>query len=438
MTIEAVHARRRQRVLELLGATHGALVIAAAPELRVGSDGEVRYVPDADLYYLTGYTEPDAVLVLCPSADSPFTLFVRDRDPERERWSGTRSGVVGALEQFAADAAHPVAELGQHLAQLVEGANTLYAPLQSGRADIDAAVLNVLASARRTRVRTGRGPHTVTDPRRLLSPLRLRKDAHEIGLMREAARITVGAFEAAAGVLAAATGEWQVEAAVEHAFRREGALGAAFPTIVAAGENATVLHYTSNSATLGSHDMLLVDAGARYRMYCADITRTWPVAGRFSGVQRAAYEVVLHAHAAAVAAIAPGQPVSSLHEAALHVLVDGMIDLGLAAGTRDEALETGSWRNYFPHRTSHWLGLDVHDVGDYVSDDGTPATLEPGMVLTVEPGLYVPAGDETAPAALRGLGIRLEDDVLVTGGSAEVLTARLAIRPDEVEALLGR
>jgi Xaa-Pro aminopeptidase len=266
MTMEAVYAQRRQRVLELLGATNGALVVAAAPELRVGSDGEVRYVPDADLYYLTGYTEPDAVLVLCPSADTPFTLFVRDRDAERERWTGMRSGVAGALERFAADAAHPVVELGDHLPKLVEGANTLYAPLQSGRPDFDASVLNVLAAARRTRVRTGRGPHTVTDPRRLLAPLRLRKDTHEIELMREAARITVDAFEAAAGVLGAAKGEWQVEAAVEHAFRREGALGPAFPTIVAAGGNATVLHYTSNSATLGPHEMLLHGRAVRSHM----------------------------------------------------------------------------------------------------------------------------------------------------------------------------
>jgi Xaa-Pro aminopeptidase len=438
MTADTVYAQRRQRVLGLLGETQGALLIAAAPELRVGSDGELRYMPDADLYYLTGYAEPDAVLVLCPSADSPFTLFVRDRDAERERWSGVRGGVAGALELLAADAAYPVAELGDRLVKLVEGASTLYAPLQSGRPEFDAAVLNVLASARRTRVRTGRGAHTVTDPRRLLAPLRLRKDEHEIKLMREAARITVDAFEAAAGVLPTAQGEWQIEAAVEHAFRREGALGPAFPSIVAAGANATVLHYTSNSAPLASHDMLLVDAGARYRMYCADITRSWPVRGSFSGVYREAYNVVLQAHAAAVAAIAPGRPASDVHEAALHVLVDGMIALDLVAGSRDEVLEGGSWRSYFPHRTSHWLGLDVHDVGDYVNDDGTPVTLEQGMVLTVEPGLYVPADDASAPASLRGLGIRLEDDVLVTDGSVEVLTGRLAIRPDDVEALLAR
>jgi Xaa-Pro aminopeptidase len=438
MTEAAVYAQRRQRVLELLGEAQGALLIAAAPELRVGTDGELRYMPDADLYYLTGYTEPDAVLVLCPSADAPFTLFVRDRDPERERWNGVRGGVAGALELLAADAAYPVAELGDRLVKLVEGANRLYAPLQSGRPDFDAAVLNVLAAARRARVRTGRGAHTVTDPRRLLAPLRLRKDEHEIALMREAARITVDAFETAAGVLPTAHGEWQIEAAVEHAFRREGALGPAFPSIVAAGANATVLHYTSNSATLAPRDMLLMDAGARYRMYCADITRSWPVGGSFSGAQREVYDVVLQAHAAAVAAIAPGRPASDVHDAALHVLVDGMIALGLVAGSRDEVLEGGSWRSYFPHRTSHWLGLDVHDVGDHVNDDGTPVALEPGMVLTVEPGLYIPADDESAPASLRGLGIRLEDDVLVTAGSVEVLTARLAIRPDDVEALLGR
>jgi Xaa-Pro aminopeptidase len=431
-----VHAQRRARLLETLG-PDAALIVPAAPELVVGTDSELRYLPDADLFYLTGYTEPEAVLVLCPSAESPFTLFVRARDPERERWTGVRGGVAAARERYGADAAHPLAELDARLPKLVAGVHVLFAPLDSGRSDVDAAIRRVLAAARRSRPRSGRGPHTLTDPRVLLAPMRLRKDAHELELLREAGAITVVAFlEAARGVTTAA-GEWQVEAAIEHAFRREGAAGPAFATIAAAGANATVLHYVQNDAPLRPGDLLLVDAGARYRMYCGDISRTWPVSGRFSPEQGDAYEIVRRAHDAALDRVAPGRSADDMHQAAVHVLVEGMIDLGLVDGPIDDALERGDWKRYYPHRTSHWLGLDVHDVGDYARPDGSPVLLESDMVLTIEPGLYVPPDDDRAPAALRGIGIRLEDVAVVAAEGHEVLTAGLPLAPDEVEALLG-
>jgi Xaa-Pro aminopeptidase len=416
---------RRQRVLDLLASdsAKGALIAAAGPELVVGPDTDLRYVPAADLYWLSGYTEPEAVLVLAPAADTPFTLFVRERDPERERWTGVRGGVDAAREQFGADAAFPLAKLQEDLPKLVAGADRLFVRLQAGRDDVDAAIRRVLAGALRTRPRTGRGPHTITDPGVLLGPLRRVKDACEIALLRQAAAITAAGFTAAHAALADARGEWEVEAALEHAFRSRGAMGPAFPSIVAGGANATVLHYITNDAPLQRGSALLIDAGARYRMYCGDISRTYPVGGRFSPEQAAVYDVVRRAHDAGIAASRPGSTIDDVHDAALHVLVEGMLELKLLQGEKDGILEKAEYRRYFPHRTSHWLGLDVHDAGDYVSAPGESVRLEPGMVFTVEPGLYVPADDDQAPAGLRGIGVRIEDDVLITSDAVEVLTA---------------
>jgi Xaa-Pro aminopeptidase len=431
-----VYAARRARLLAAL-APDGALLVAAGPELRIGADGELRYLPDADVYYLSGYMEPETALLLCPAAPTPFTVFVRPRDAERERWTGARAGVAAARELLGADAAYPIADLTAQLPKLLESAATLYTSFESARDDVDAAVRHTLRVARRARPRAARGVQTLTDARVLLAPMRLRKDAHEVELIREAARISVAGFADSAALLSRTEGEWQVEAAIDHAFRRRGAMGSAFPTIAAGGANATVLHYVTNDAPLDRGDLLLLDAGARYQMYCGDITRTFPLSGRFSPQQRAVYDVVHAAHDTALGKIAPGRDAGALHDAALRVLVDGMRELGLLRGDADALIEQGSFKQYYPHRTSHWLGLDVHDVGDYARSDGTAVPLEPGMVLTVEPGLYIPADHEAAPTALRGLGIRLEDDVLVTDGGHEVLTQALPIRAEDVERLIG-
>jgi len=430
-------AARRARVLERLG-PDGALLLAAGPELRIGHDGELRYLPSAELYYLTGYTEPEAVLVLCPSAEQPFTLFVRPRDPAREQWSGGRGGVEAARERFGADAAFDVAELATRLPRLVAKALTLFAPLDSGRAGVDEAVRTAMTDGRRQRARSGRGASALGDPHALLGPLRVRKDEPELALMREAARISVESFRDAARMIARAAGEWEVEAALEHGFRRRGAMGPAFASIVAGGANATVLHYVANDAPLQRDSLLLLDAGARHDMYCADISRTFPVSGTFTPQQRAVYDVVLAAHAAACSAVGPGRRADELEHAAQRILVEGMKELKLLRGGVDELMEQRAWRRYYPHRTSHWLGLDVHDPADYVDAAGRAVALEPGMVLTIEPGLYVPAADEDAPAALRGIGIRLEDDLLVTEHGFEVLTAGLPLAAADVEALLAR
>jgi Xaa-Pro aminopeptidase len=374
------------------------------------------------------------VLVLCPSAEHTFTLFVRPRDAERERWTGMRGGVDAARDLFGAGAAHPIGELTRQLPTILAGATRIFAPFEMQRHEVVDAVHAVLHQGSHARARTGRGASAWLDARTLLAPMRLIKDAGEVARIRAAAHITVEAFTALAQALHGLRHEYEAESVIEHAFRVRGAQGPAFPTIAAGGANATVLHYPANNAPLPHDGLLLVDAGARADMYCADVTRTYPVSGRFTSVQREMYEVVRSAHAAAIACIEAGRRVAEMEDAALRALTAGMVELGLLSGDVDGLLEQRAYRRFFPHRVSHWLGLDVHDVGDYMAE-GHPVSLAPGMVLTVEPGLYVPPEDESAPASLRGAGIRLEDDVLVTAAGCEVLTASLALLPDDIEAL---
>jgi Xaa-Pro aminopeptidase len=407
-------AQRRQAVLEKLGET-GVLVLAAAPELTVGRDTELRYVVDAELYYLTGYTEPEAILVLNGSStDAPFTMFVRPRDPAREQWTGSRGGIEAARENFQADVAHPIGELSQHLPALLAAADVVYARLGAGRPELDGSLQRALTDARARRPRTGRAPHTLTDPGEILDPMRMLKDEDELACIREAARITGDAFVETLARVRDGLGEWEIEAAIEYGFRSRGASGPAFPTIAAAGINATVLHYIRNDGVARDGDLVLLDAGARYRMYCADVTRTVPVSGKFSQEQRDIYDVVLAAHDAAIKATRAGASADAPHNAALAVLADGLIGLGLANGTPEAVIDDANGlKRYYPHRTSHWLGLDVHDVGSYVTRTG-PVLLAPNMVMTIEPGLYIPE---------RGIGIRIEDDVVVTESGCEVITA---------------
>jgi Xaa-Pro aminopeptidase len=415
-------ARRRARVLEQL-TEHDILIIAAAPEVLIGRDTHLRYVVDAELYYLTGYTEPDAVLVLAPGSDHPFTMFVRDRDPERELWNGRRGGVAAATEMFGADLAYPTTEFASRLPKLLAAADTLFVR-ESGRPQLDGVIQQAIVNGRNTRARTGHGPHVRRDPGDILDEMRLIKDTSEIALLREACRITAEAFLEAIPRIKPGMNEWEVEAMIEYGFRSRGASGPSFTTIAAAAGNATVLHYVENNARLEHGSLLLLDAGARYQMYCGDITRTVPVGGRFGTEQRALYEIVYAAQQAAIAQVQPGKPVDDVHSAARTVLMNGLIERGMLRA--DERDDENALRRFYPHRTSHWLGLEVHDVGPYVRADG-PVLLEPGMVLTIEPGVYAPDLQ---------IGIRIEDDVLVTSEGHDVLTGTLPGAPDDVEALL--
>jgi Xaa-Pro aminopeptidase len=418
-----IFAQRRQHVLRQL-ANGGVLVLAAAPELLIGRDTHLRYVVDAELYYLTGYTEPDAVLVLDPASEAPFTMFVRPRDPEHELWHGQRGGVEAAQERFGAHAAFPAAELGERLPKLLSKAETVYARLGS-RSQLDGILQLALTTGRNARARTGRGPHLLREPGDILDEMRLIKDDVEIGLLREAARISAESFLETLPRVCPGMREAEIDAQLEYGFRVRGASGPAFTTITAAGGNATVLHYVANSAQLAAGDLLLIDAGARYEMYCADISRTVPVSGRYSPPQRQLYDIVLSAHDDALAACQPGAPVDGIHAAARAALVNGLIEAGLMR--ESERDDDAAVRAIFPHRTSHWLGLEVHDVGAYAHADEA-MLLQPGMVLTIEPGVYLPA---------QNLGIRIENDVLITPTGHEVLTERLPTRADQIEQLMS-
>jgi Xaa-Pro aminopeptidase len=434
-TAPDVFRRRRERLLEQIG--DGVAVLVAAPELVKSRDTDVPYRQNSDFFYLTGFLEPEAVAVLTPhDPEHRFTLFVRPRDPDRETWTGVRAGVEGAREHFGADAAYPVEELGERLRDLVEPADALWYSVLGDGGEPDRRMLGLLADFRRTRARTGKGPWDVRDPAQLLDRMRLVKDADEIERMREAARLAARGHLAAMRAGRAGVGEWEVQALLDQTFRAHAAdSGTAFPSIVGSGVNGTILHYTTNSRRIGEGELVLVDAGAEVGFYCADITRVFPAGGRFTEAQRSVYDVVHRALEAAIAAIRPGAPVTAVHEAARRVLVEGMISLGLLEGDVDAIIEEEKpYKRFFMHNTSHWLGLDVHDAGGYRDRAGEPLPLEPGMVLTVEPGLYIPAADDV-PEPLRGIGIRLEDDVLVTPDGAEVLTRDVPVDPDEVERI---
>lgn len=418
---------RRDVVRAQLG-ERAAMILPASAELHVGPDTELRYVVDSDLFYLTGYTEPDAVFVITTEAEG-FTLFVRPRDPERELWTGVRGGVEAAQDRFEATAAHPIDSLAAELPRLLAGVDRVYARSNTGRPSYDTVLGDAISRSGSSRARTGRGATSIIDPGVILNEMRLIKDDAEIAIIRAAAAISIATFEDARALIRAGVGEWEIEAALQSGFRRRRGSGEAFSSIVGAGANATVLHYIANDSVLEDGDFVLIDAGARAGMYCADITRTYAVsgAGSVSNMKQAAYDIVRSAHAAGIAASRPGATLEEVDRASRRELVRGMIDLKLVDGPIETALSREEYKRYFPHRTCHWLGIDVHDVGSYVSPEGHARPLEPGMVFTVEPGLYIPANDENAPAELRGTGIRLEDNVLITDRGTDILTAALAI-----------
>ncbi len=428
--------RRRRRVVERLG--EDAMVLPAAPPLIRSRDSELPYRPDSELFYLTGCREPEAVLVLRGrSADASIVLFIRPRDPEQERWTGPRIGVDAAMDLYGVDRAFPMGELSRRLPELLEGTGRVHHRL-GVHPSVDALVVEALRTARTRGPRTGRGPRSVVDPGEILDELRLRKGPEEITAIRMAVEATIRGFRAGMAVAAPGVGEWEIQAEVEAAFRRAGASGPAFGTIVGSGANGCVLHYTENRRRTRDGDLVLLDAGAEVRLYAGDLTRTFPVSGRFSPEQEAVYQVVEDARQAAVAAVAPGKTVQAVHREAETRLLLGLRELGLLSGSVDELRGRKAHRPYFPHRTSHWLGMDTHDPGDYVRD-GRDRPLEPGMVLTVEPGLYFPLRGDGAPLdhPFGGLGIRIEDDVLVTPDGCEVLSAALPTEPREVAALVG-
>lgn len=427
----APHAARRARYLQALGGDAALLVSRPAP-LR---NGDTAYRPRvcSDVRYLSGWDEEACAILLRPGAEQPFAMFVPPRDREQETWHGRRHGVEGARERFGADVSFPLHELADRLPVLLQGHAALHYRLGLDL-DRDRQVLGAVAAARSPATRNGlRSPRALCDPSPLLGELRLRKDAHEVALLRRAAAISGRAHLAAMRAGRAGVTEATLEGVVESTFRALGADAPGYPTIVASGANATILHYARNADTLRDGALCLLDAGCEVEGYTSDITRTWPVSGRFEGAQREVYEVVLAAHAAGVAQALAGTPFRAVHDAATRVLVDGMVAVGLLRGDPAELIATEAHRRYYMHGTSHWLGLDVHDAGEY-QVAGRSRALEPGMVITVEPGLYVRQDDEDAPEALRGIGIRVEDDVLVTEAGPDVLSAECPRTVQKLEA----
>lgn len=409
-------------------------VFPAAPEAVRSHDVEYRYRQQSDFLYLTGFSEPGAVCVLLPGhPKNEYVLFVRPRDVERETWTGRRAGVEGAVLEWAADAAYPIDELDDRVRELLADKSRWYYAIDRDTA-FNHRVFGWWQQAQAGRPRTGAGPSGLLDPREILHEMRLRKAPEEVECLRRAIAITAQAHAAVIAAARPGQYEYEMEALFDYTCRRAGASGPAYPTIVAGGANATILHYTGNASVLEQGAMLLMDAGAEFEWYAADVTRTWPVGDRFAPRQRALYEVVLRAQEAAIAAVRPGARVDDAHGAAVTVIVDGLLDLGLLRGTAAEIVEREQYKPFFMHRTSHWLGMDVHDVGHY-KRAGTSRELEPGMVLTVEPGLYVADHLEGVADDWRGLAVRIEDDVLVTPTGGEVLSASIPKQIHELEAL---
>ncbi len=422
---------RRARLAKALG--EGIVVLPTAPERTRNADSHYDYRWDSGFYYLTGFREPEAVLVIVLGAKPRSILFCREKNLEREIWDGYRYGPEIAREMFGFDEAYTYGELDQRLPDLIADQPALHTPVGMDTS-WDVRVAGWL-NAVRARVRTGvSAPAEIHDVRASINDMRLFKDEHELAIMRRAADISSAAHVRAMRTAAPGQREYQVEAELMHEFCRNGARAPAYGSIVASGPNACVLHYRENSAELRKGDLLLIDAGCELDSYASDITRTFPVGARFSPAQRDIYELVLASQEAAVRAVKPGADFIDYHDAATRVLVQGFIDLKLCKGSVDKVLEDNSYKQFYMHRTGHWLGLDVHDAGDYMQK-GKWRKLKPGMVLTVEPGCYIRPADNV-PKAFWNIGVRIEDDVLVTSKGREILTAGCPKRVKDVEDLV--
>lgn len=412
------------------------MIVPAAPTFIRNNDVEHDYRQSSDLFYLTGFDEPHSVLLLTNQhPDHKSVLFLQQRNPERETWDGPRLGVERACEVLGIDAAYPIEELDQHLPGYMENVKRVHYAFGNDRAFDERFLLAQRAVKARSRLGVV-APSELVDPRVTLHELRMVKSEAEVRTMERALAITHEAHVAAMQLAAPGRYEYEVEAELLRTFRQHGSERAAYGSIVGSGPNATILHYRKNDRKLEDGDLLLIDAGAELDYYASDITRTFPVSGRFTEPQKQMYELVLRSQLAAIEAVKPGGTIDGIHEAALNVLVDGMFEYGLLKGDRDKAMDNGDYRAFYMHRTSHWLGMDVHDVGAY-HEDGEVRPLEPGYVLTVEPGIYI-RPDAEVDERYRGIGIRIEDDILVTEEGHRNLSADIPKTVDEIEQTLAK
>ncbi len=434
---DSIHAQHRARFLDLLAERNAVAVIPTATTKTRNDDADYKFRPTSDFWYLTGLNEPGACLVLLPGEDGEphrSVLFLRERDKLREIWDGRRLGLERAPEALGVDTAMDIEELWTELPKLLEGRERIM--WRFGDDDVaDRRMVETFTSLRNL----ARGPvepaKELLDTGPVLHELRVIKSDAELELMRRAARLSAETHAALMRHVQPGMNECEAEAFLDHGYRSAGSSGAAYSHICAGGANACILHYIENDQPLKDGDLLLVDSGAEWHYYAADITRTFPVGGKFTAEQRALYQVVLDVEEAAIAVSGPNVPYDRIHEVALGVIVDGLLEHGLLKGTREEALESGSYREFFMHKTGHYLGLDVHDCGRYTTPGGASRPLEPGMVFTVEPGIYVDPENMEVEARWRGIGIRIEDDVLITEEGHEVLTGDVPKAIHEVEAM---
>ena len=428
-------AERRQQLMDMMEPNSIAIVPAASMKVR-NRDCEYAYRQDSDFYYLSGFEEPEAVLVLAPGREhGEYILFCRDRDREMEIWNGYRSGPEGVVKDFGADDGFPFGDLDDILPGLIEGRERVYYAMGS-KPEFDRQVMSWVNTIR-SKVRTGaQPPGEFIDLDHLLHDMRLYKSKGEIKLMQTAADMSVAAHIRAMELCEPGLMEYQLEAEFLHEFTRRGSRSVAYTSIVGGGKNGCILHYIENNAELKDGDLVLIDAGAEYQYYAADITRTFPVNGKFSEPQRALYDLVLKSQMAAIKTVKPGNHWNDPHEATVKVITKGLVKLGLLTGQLDELIESEAYKQFYMHRAGHWLGMDVHDVGDY-KVGGEWRVLEEGMVLTIEPGIYVSPEDKSVDEKWRGIGIRIEDDVLVTAKNHKVLTAKVPKKVDDIEALMA-
>ncbi|NLY58240.1 MAG: Xaa-Pro aminopeptidase [Gammaproteobacteria bacterium] len=429
------YTRRRKALMNQM--EPGSIAILPAAPIHVRSrDTEYNYRQDSDFQYLTGFPEPEAVMALIPGREhGEYVLFCREKDEERELWDGYRAGQTGAVADYGADDAFPIADIDDILPGLIEGRERVYYALGANH-EFDMQLTGWIQTIR-SKTRLGaEPPKEFVALDHLLHDMRLYKSAAEVRVMQAAADISAEAHVRAMQACRPGMYEYQLEAELQYTFMRHGSRAPAYASIVAAGRNACILHYTENTSQIRDGDLILIDAGCELDCYASDITRTFPASGRFSPEQRAIYDIVLEAQAAAFAVIGPGRDWNEAHDATVRVITEGLLELGLLRGDLDELIAAGAYRPFYMHRAGHWLGMDVHDVGEY-RVGGEWRVLEPGMVMTVEPGIYIAVDNQDVPAKWRGIGIRIEDDVLVTREGHEILTGKVPREADEIEALMA-
>ncbi|QQS32425.1 MAG: aminopeptidase P N-terminal domain-containing protein [Acidobacteriota bacterium] len=414
-------------------------IIPAAHEKTRSYDSEYKFRQDSDFWYLTGFPEPDAIAVITPGAKDDYVLYVRPRDPLMETWYGRREGVAGAVKNYGAKKAFPVEKFAANIGKHLDGKDVLYYRFSSDK-DLDEQMLDYFSEQRVRRLKTAYPPHTIKDPTLITGEMRLHKTAEEVELMQISSNIAAEAHVLAMKKVKPGMTEGQVEALMEAYMKDKGASGVAYNSIVGGGANATILHYVENNMPLKDGDLLLIDAGAEFRGYASDITRTFPVNGKFTPAQREVYDVVLDVQKKCIDFTVVGNTHLQRQQFSIELLTEGMVKLGLLKGKTADLIKKKAYLKYYMHGVGHWLGLDVHDAGRYFVDQQAKQSkpYAPGMVLTVEPGIYVPPDDKTAPAKYRGIGIRIEDDVLVTESGNINLTSKVTKEVDEIEALMAK